>query len=744
MANAKGLATGSWTRVLTSSTENLGETTSTFYDSKAKPIRSYTQNHLGGYSYTDSKLDFTGKPFYTITKHKRATGDAELVVKEDFTYSPQGLLLTHTHQINGGAIQLLAANTYDDLGQLSSKKVGNNSGTPLQKVDYSYNIRGWLTGINKIINLQQDTDPKDWFAFAINYNKPTTTAGAKSLYNGNIAEIFWLSNSDGTSRSYGYQYDDLNRLKKAIYQKPGENIPVSGAYNESLSYDKNGNILSLQRFGGSDAPSIIFQIDDLTYDYSNANSNQLTKVTDSPAGNDSQGFIDGNKTGDDYSYDANGNMITDKNKNITAIVYNHLNLPAKITFGSGNFIAYIYDATGIKVKKTVTVLSPASTIVTDYLGGGFQYENNVLKFFPTAEGYVEPNGSSYKYVFQYKDHLGNVRLSYGDANGDGTITNNEIIEESHYYPFGLKHQGYNSVVTSTNPAQKRLFGGKELQDELDLNVYDYGARIYTPDRPGFWQIDPKAETSRRFSPYAYAMDNPVYFIDPDGMEATDWYKDLKGVMQFDPKVQSQKDLGNKGTYVGDTDKQTTASGGTADFRKDGSIMYSNEKDAYSRVMNNTKATGREQLAVIGDKSALVLPDYNNSRSEGNGGGMGYSYKNGNLQDPVTGKEFNTIGTVHAHMSGNGPSDYTGDGWGDLDFARSSTPNKPAFVMQNEKGTDGLSVIFASPYAKGTPVNYRVMDLTQSMPNINADNIQKGSTSLRNFAKSVDWKGMLKK
>ncbi|WP_281323488.1 DUF6443 domain-containing protein [Flavobacterium aestivum] len=501
LANAKGLATGSWTRALGLASAISGETTSTFYDSKARPIGSYSQNHLDGYTNTDSKLDFGGKPLYTITKHKPMSGSTELVVKEEFTYSPQDRLLTHTHQINGGAIQLLADNTYDKLGQLTSKKVGNNSGMPLQKVDYSYNIRGWMTKINDVANLQQNTDPKDWFAFAINYNKPTTNASVKPLYNGNIAETFWRSNSDGTFRSYGYQYDDLNRLKKAIYQKPGENIPVSGAYNESLSYDKNGNILSLQRFGGSDTPSIIFQIDDLTYDYSNANSNQLTKVTDGSMGNDNQGFIDGNKTGDDYNYDANGNMITDKNKNITGIVYNHLNLPTKITFGTGNSIAYIYNAAGLKLEKKVT--DNGIITQTKYLGG-YQYKDNVLQFFPTVEGYVEPNGSSFKYVYQYKDHLGNVRLSYEDANGDGTITSSEIIEESHYYPFGLKHSGYNAVVTSTNPAQKYKFQGQERQDELGLNWDSFKWRNYDYAIGRFMSIDPLAEEYAYNSTYAFA------------------------------------------------------------------------------------------------------------------------------------------------------------------------------------------------------------------------------------------------
>ncbi|WP_346432371.1 RHS repeat-associated core domain-containing protein [Flavobacterium lipolyticum] len=127
------------------------------------------------------------------------------------------------------------------------------------------------------------------------------------------------------------------------------------------------------------------------------------------------------------------------------------------------------------------------------------------------EGYVEPFVGSYKYVYQYKDHLGNIRLSYAKNPVTQVLT---IIDENNYYPFGLKHTGYNDYVATNN---KYKYNGKELQDELGLNVYDYGARIYTPDAPRFWQIDPLAEKGRRWSPYNYAMDNPVYFIDPVGM-----------------------------------------------------------------------------------------------------------------------------------------------------------------------------------------------------------------------------------
>ncbi|TDO67868.1 RHS repeat-associated protein, partial [Flavobacterium chryseum] len=535
LSNVKGMATGNWTRVATTASAMLGETSTTFYDAKARLIRTYTQNHFEGYTVMDSKLDFTGKPLYTISAHKRTKGDNEITIREEFTYSPQDRLLTHTHQINRGVVQLLAANTYDALGQLESKNVGNSTGSPLQKVDFNYNIRGWLTEINKTDELQQNTDPLDLFAFKINYDKTQTEiANVKALYNGNISETYWKTGSDNLERSYGYQYDKLNRLASAVYQK---SKLTTDAYNENLSYDKNGNIQFLNRNGDMDPQIGTNVIDNLSYTYPD-NSNQLSKVVDSA--NNTSGFNDANTTGDDYAYDVNGNMISDKNKNITEILYNQLNLPKKITFGTGNTIEYIYNAAGQKLEKIVK--EGTTTTNTNYLGG-FQYKDNILEFFPTAEGYVKNTEGTLSYVFQYKDHLGNVRLSFAK---NPTTQVLEIIEENNYYPFGLKHKGYNDYVATNN---KYKYNGKEFQDELGLGWYDYQARNYDPAIGRWMNIDPAAEIARRFSPYAYAMNNPVFFIDPDGMIVTpgsqkEWDKQKQNVTSERDRLQGKVDKFN--------------------------------------------------------------------------------------------------------------------------------------------------------------------------------------------------------
>jgi RHS repeat-associated protein len=102
---------------------------------------------------------------------------------------------------------------------------------------------------------------------------------------------------------------------------------------------------------------------------------------------------------------------------------------------------------------------------------------------------------------------------------DGSIDpTSEIIEESNYYPFGLKQKGYNTDILGGNAlAQQWKFGGKEYNEELGLNWYDVTARNYDPALGRWMNIDPLAEKMRRHSPYNFAFDNPIYFQDYDGM-----------------------------------------------------------------------------------------------------------------------------------------------------------------------------------------------------------------------------------
>jgi RHS repeat-associated protein len=409
------------------------------------------------------------------------------------------------------AEELIVSKTYDALGQLESKMVGGDpTGNGLQTVDYSYNVRGWLKQINNPASLGNDL-----FAFGINYN--TVNHSGTPLFNGNIAETEWrTANTDNSLKWYNYSYDALNRIVSATDNT--NKYSLSG-----VTYDKNGNINTLLRQGWITENPLLANntgfgvMDNLTYTY---NGNQLQKVADA-ATLDQYGFKDDAinttvDTLDDYTYDANGNTISDDNKGITNISYNHLNLPTQVTLIDGT-ISYIYDAAGVKLKKVVNNATESSLNTTEY-AGNFIYEDNNLQFFNTAEGYVQKNSNGgFDYVYQYKDHLGNVRLSYtDDPSNRGTPT---IIEESNYYPFGLKHKGYNTGGDNSlgnDLAQKWKYNGKELQDELGLDMYDYGARNYDPALGRWFGIDELAENYSSSSPYAFVGNNPMTNLEIDG------------------------------------------------------------------------------------------------------------------------------------------------------------------------------------------------------------------------------------
>jgi hypothetical protein len=128
------------------------------------------------------------------------------------------------------------------------------------------------------------------------------------------------------------------------------------------------------------------------------------------AGDIRQGFTGGNIGSDDYTYD-NSSMVADKNKDISAITYNHLNLPVQVTKVSGEYIKYIYDATGKKLCQQVFNSSSALTKQIDYTRELF-YENDTLKFINHEEGRVVMTGATPEYQYHLKDHWGNVRLTF--------------------------------------------------------------------------------------------------------------------------------------------------------------------------------------------------------------------------------------------------------------------------------------------------------------------------------------------
>ncbi|AZA80831.1 sugar-binding protein [Chryseobacterium lactis] len=616
-----------------------------YYDDRGRVVSTYSINYLGGYSRTETELDFTGNPLKAYTYHARKADEAGVTVKERFVYDEGNRLKQHYHQVDSNPEELLADNTYNELSQLVNKKVGNN----LQSIDYAYNIRGWMSDINKNQMTAPDLGGK-LFSYKIKYTSrdgienpdPTQFAGKNVIprYNGNITEVDWRAvetigaNPSLTPKRYGYAYDKLNRLTAGYYQNPIN--PYSKENIESLAYDLNGNVINLYRTSvmeyGSNTATVI---DNLAYDY---NGNQATRIKDN-SGN-STGYE--GTTGFPIEYDANGNMKNMMDKQITGIAYNHLNLPNTVNIGFDQITTQIntkYRADGAKLRKeniksSIGFAGTDTTVqTTDYLDG-FQYFKSTssstgggggssellmmskrafepqaftpigiieptidppfggggiianlktpdLQFFATSEGFYDYNKN--QYIYQYKDHLGNVRVSFA-RNSAGVL---EIVDNNDYYPFGMNHLKTGNSFFGQSSFKNYKFGGKELQE---TGFYDFGARLYMNDVVRWGVIDPLAETTRRWSPFAYAFNNPLRYIDPDGRSNNDWVRTQNGVF-YDSRVTSQADA-----------EQAYGAGATY-------IAPNSEQATYTATDGNTYQLGEHGFILKNGSEVLVGEDY---------------------------------------------------------------------------------------------------------------------------------------
>jgi RHS repeat-associated protein len=427
----KGMATGTRIKILGTSTYLYSVS---FYDSKGRVIQVQSQNISGGTDIATTQYSWAGQPVLSIVKNEKAgTNSQTSVVLTKPSYDSLWRVIktekkVSNTKVNSGSMpgswSTVSQNEYDALGQLKKKKIG---ATPLDSLKYDYNIRGWMLGMNRSY-VKDTASTSNWFGFDLGYDKTAFTVNGNSKsyaaaqYNGNIEGMLWKSTGDDQLRKYDFTYDAVNRLTGADFNQLTNNsfskdakidFSVSG-----LNYDANGNILNMNqrgwKIGGSQT------IDSLLYTYI-SNSNRLlnvldrkndtaTKLGDFRSSKAYMTALSNSKTisAADYTYDANGNMYVDNNKDIGNIHYNYLNLPDSITVtGKGN-IKYVYDAAGSKLKKITTEGSKVTT--TLYLMGN--YVNDTLQFLPQEEGRIRYNvpDSSLAYDYFIKDHLGNVRM----------------------------------------------------------------------------------------------------------------------------------------------------------------------------------------------------------------------------------------------------------------------------------------------------------------------------------------------
>ncbi|THU33597.1 RHS repeat-associated core domain-containing protein [Niastella caeni] len=517
----RGLVTWTETRVLGT---NQFLYAVNIYDEKGRLIQVKNKNSTGGTDLITNQYTFSGQLLVNVMKQEKAgsSNPQTHIVVTKFDYYELGQVKSVTKKIssviNGVAVNKpeveIVKNQYDDLGRLYEKGIGKKkdaSGSgyttdAIQLLRYDYNIRGWLLGVNRdyLANEGQTTDGI-LFGFELGYDKKTNKAGQNfnsSELNGNISGMLWKSDGDDIRRKYDFTYDAANRLLRSDFIQQNDddhmwnnlkvnfNMKVGDGVNPLLAYDANGNIMRMQQWGLKINGNT--QMDDMLYTYYN-NSNKLSAITEQGTGAADHklgDFTDNNTSGNDYGYDKNGNLVTDKNKRMNgttgtevtnggAISYNFLNLPQQINVQDANnqekgSISYVYDATGVKLKKIVTeknmsILYNNSTFTSDitttttYLGS-FVYEskayNNAslsalgytdkLQMLNHEEGRVryleaiDQQPAHYEYDYFVKDHLGNVRMVlteeqqqdiYPAATLEGNLNNagDAVYKENQYY-----------------------------------------------------------------------------------------------------------------------------------------------------------------------------------------------------------------------------------------------------------------------------------------------------------------------
>ena len=609
----RGMVTGTKSSVLQNQGDNISPSqllTVIYYDDYGRQSRVITDNHLGGFDVVDNLYNFSGQLTHTLLRHKRLAGSETLLVNTWYEYDHQGRLLSEKMQVNEEDIVTLAAYGYNEIGTQIVKYLHGSSDANRfsQKVDYAYNIRGWLRKINGG-NIQNDND---LFAMELQYEtlQDIGNMNPSENFNGNISAIKWETDNGEGAKGYGFDYDGLNRLTRATFGEGGSYAHTNNN-DASYTYDANGNLKTLNRYlDGA-------HIDELTYNYENSGlSNRLASVTD-PQG--ALGYTPGVGS---YGYDANGNMAADTSKGLSEVIYNYLNLPSKIVFSNNDNIRYIYSADGVKLRKAVTDETGLIDTHNDYLGS-LVYEDNNLKAILTSTGRVvsEVSGQDvlYKYEYNLTDHLGNVRAVFrGTDNGSP-----ELVQTTDYFPFGMVMDQQNLQIGGFE--NNYLYNGKELQNDLvdntKLNWYDYGARMYDAELGRWHVVDPLAELYNEYNPYAYTLNNPIIHIDPNGMfSVTVEGDEAKDLFRYLKSTYDQQDPENKGDN-GDQNKDQSEVDLSQWFDGVGFVQVEGRLVLPFRGKKGIGATGSVQFGVMLDTKGNLATYF--SPSLGISGGIGF-------------------------------------------------------------------------------------------------------------------------
>lgn len=617
-------------------------------------------NADGAVSLTTTKIDYPSYNYRGSLLEEKIDMDNDLVTDLHLFYDYDALNRLTTIY---GALGLVATSAdatklvsyeYDIYGHISKKQhfVDDNSNLSklAMEIVNSYDVRDRLTQIEA----KQGTTSvmkNNLFYDAQNPVDGVQTVLADQNWNGNINGSLTAYNFSTSSTListfnqntlYGYKYDLTNRLVQAD-ARVGDFVTSMGATegskigDEVYAYDKIGNITSLQRYLKG-LSTTLAQVEQWNYVYA-AGTNKLTGVTGV-----------GGTTNRAYTYDANGNLLTDSYKTITATNYGRASYSYRVTKGTDN-IDYLYDTKDQRMYKKVDALdnnfdteeyyiqdifgrtvairkTQLGTNIWNYYISGMTRELSIQPAILQSPGSNSANvikrvgfGKSIGYVY---DHLGNTRLSYTPTawNAVTSVCDYTISYVADYSPYGKIIREYKNGEPT-----KYVTTQHERDGETGL---DYrGARYYDCDVARFLSMDPLANNFVSWSAYNYVLGNPILFIDPTGRsaEGTDDPHEKKTAWTEDHKYLNQIFGGNSAfneLIKVDDKNQSSANNNQSSANNDNNeLTYATDfigplPEGANRVSENSQNTSTSKkfpgvifvtVSMMAEGSGMTVPPF---------------------------------------------------------------------------------------------------------------------------------------
>jgi RHS repeat-associated protein len=501
------------------------------------------------------------------------TATAETDMGQDGIINPVGLAPQQTsgqtYTVGGVAYQL-----YTGLQQFGNNFNGPGYGTmhnPVARDAFGY-VLDYYTGDYAAIQGNSNLD---------GLNAQTGTV--KALYNGNISRMYTQIQSLGNN-GFNYTCDQLNRIRsQEAWSLNGGSMALlpNNAYFGKFGYDADGNIINQYRNGTTATPAM----DNLNYNYYDAANNTYNPALGIPANATNKlayvgdlvpdanypGDID-NQQPNNYKYNDIGNLIADYAEHISHIEWTLQNKIKSITKTTGPSLNFEYDAMGNRVMKEVIGGTVAPNVLTFYIRdaigniiAAYTYSRSVTGVPPQLQwteadifgvgrlGLYRPdviipigNGNSNTSItsadayytanrgyknYELSNHLGNVLATITDrklpvATNAGPITYTaDIASGQDYYAFGMQMPGRGF----SSGSYRFGFNGKENDNEVkgDGDQQNYGLRIYDPRLGKFLSVDPLTKKYPWYTPYQFAGNKPIQFLDLDGGEENNTTKEKR-------------------------------------------------------------------------------------------------------------------------------------------------------------------------------------------------------------------------